>query len=104
MKERWLTPKLIKESEQNNRRRDSLFSGFITLALLAMLWITYYAKHLLKIPILLCFLILTAAAFVSFIKNKSLDDSSANWSTILRRIFKVIVVSLTWILLLNKLL
>lgn len=104
MNERWITPKPIKEFEQNSRRKDSIFSGFLTLALLFMLGITYYAKHLLKIPILLCFLILATVAFVAFVKDKPSDDAAPNWLTILRKIFEVIASSLFWILLLNKLL
>lgn len=104
MNERWLTPKLIKESEQNNRRRDIFFSGFLTLALLIMLSITYYAKYLLKVPVLLCFLILVAVSFIAFIKDKPSTDSNQSWLTILSKLFKVVAISLFWILLINKLL
>ncbi len=103
MNERWITPKLIKEFEQSNRRKDSIFSGFLTLALLAMLAITYYAKDLLKVPVLLCFMILATVSFIAFVKDKPSDDATLNWIAILRKIFKVIASSLFWILLLNKL-
>lgn len=104
MNERWLTPKPIKGTEQNDKRRDIFFSGFLTLALLIMLSITYYAKHLLKVPVLLCFLILVAVSFIAFIKDKPSADSNQNWLIILRKLFKVIAISLFWILLINKLL
>ncbi len=103
MNERWIIPQSIKEFEQSNRRKDSIFSGFLTLALLVMLAITYYAKDLLKIPVLLCFMILLTVSFIAFVKNGSSDHNKLNWLTILRKIFKVIASSLFWILLLNKL-
>ncbi|MGYP004427834163 len=103
MNERWIIPQSIKEFEQSNRRKDSIFSGFLTLALLVMLAITYYAKDLLNIPVLLCFMILVTVSFIAFVKNGSSDHNKLNWLTILRKIFKVIASSLFWILLLNKL-
>ena len=103
MNERWITPQLVKESEQNSRRKDSIFSAFLTLALLVMLAITYYAKDLLNVPILLCFLILATVSFITFVKDKPSSPSSPSWLTILRKLFKVIGLSLFWILLLNKL-
>ena len=103
MNERWIIPQSIKEFEQSNRRKDSIFSGFLTLALLVMLAITYYAKDLLNIPVLLCFMILLTVSFIAFVKNGSSDHNKLNWLTILRKIFKVIASSLFWILLLNKL-
>ncbi len=104
MNERWISPKPIKEFEQNSRRKDSIFSGFLTLALFFMFGIAYYAKHLLKMPILLCFLILATVSFIAFVKNNSSAHSTPNWLTILRTLLKVIAVSFFWILLINKLL
>ncbi len=104
MKERWIVPRPIKESERDSKRRDMIFSAFLTVALLAMLGVTYYAKRLLKVPVLLCFLILAATSFIAFIKDKPSTNPTTSWLTTLRKLLKVIIVSLVWILLLNKLL
>ncbi|MGM9992247.1 MAG: hypothetical protein ACI376_05285 [Candidatus Bruticola sp.] len=102
MNERWTRPQLSLNAEKNGKNRDGIFGCSVTAALLAICGLDMIANNLLKVPTLLCFLILISTFFIVFLKERS-DKKPHSWLVNIIKAAKAIGISIFWILLINKL-